>query len=145
MSIQYKSVAKGQPGVVGGGQAKYYAQIVRGREVKLREFITEIADSNTLNTADVMAVLESFLQLSGKFLSQGRKIDFGQLGSFSPSVLSTGADTPEAVSKSNIKRLKVNFRPSQLLQQKLSTVTYEKVANGTASQNPDVSDTPAAA
>ena len=142
MSIQYKSVEKGQPGVVGGGTPKYYAQIVRGREVKLRQFITEIADSNTLNTADVIAVLESFLQLSGKYLSEGRKIDMGQLGSFSPSVLSTGSDRPDEVNKNNIKRVKINFRPSSLLQDKLDTVKYEKVSDGSTSA-PD--ETPTAA
>ncbi len=130
MSIQYKSVAKGQPGVVGGGTPKYYAQIVRGREVKLRQFITEIADSNTLNTADVMAVLESFLQLSGKYLGEGRKIDMGQLGSFSPSLNSQGEETQEAVNKNSIKRVKINFRPSSLLQDKLDTAKFEKVTSG---------------
>lgn len=134
MSIQYKSVAKGQPGVVGGGTQKYYAQIVRGREVKFREFIQDIADLNTLNTADVLAVLETFLQLSGKYLSQGRKIDMGQLGSFSPSLLSTGADSADAVNKGNIKRVKINFRPSSLLNDKLDTVKFEKVSDGNASE-----------
>lgn len=133
MSIQYKSIAKGQPGVVGGGTPKYYAQIVRGREIKLRQFITEIADSNTLNTADVMAVLESFLQLSGKYLSEGRKIDMGQLGSFSPSLNSQGEETQEAVNKNSIKRVKINFRPSSLLQDKLDTAKFEKVSDGSAS------------
>ena len=128
MSVQYKAIAKGKPGVVGGGEEKYYAQIVRGREVTFRELIQEIADLNTLNTADVYAVLESFLQMSGKFLTRGRKINMGQLGSFSPSLQSAGEETPEGVNKNSIKRLKVNFRPSQLLQQKLDTVTYEKVA-----------------
>lgn len=142
MSIQYKSIAKGQPGVVGGGTPKYYAQIVRGREVKLRQFITEIADSNTLNTADVMAVLESFLQLSGKYLSEGRKIDMGQLGSFSPSLNSQGEETQEAVNKNSIKRVKINFRPSSLLQDKLDTAKYEKVTSGSSSA---VEETPAAA
>lgn len=144
MPIQYKSIAKGKPGVVGGGEQKYYAQIVRGREVKLREFINEIADSNTLNTADVMAVLESFLQLSGKFLSQGRKIDMGQLGSFSPSLNSQGEDTSDAVNKNSIKRVKINFRPSSLLQDKLDTAKFEKVSNG-ASDTPEVVQTPDAA
>ena len=127
MSIQYKAIAKGRPGVVGGGDRKFYAQIVRGRPIQFRTFIEEIADMNTLNTADVYAVLESFLQMSNKYLSQGKIIDMGQLGSFIPSLLSNAEETSEDVDSNTIKRLKINFRPSSLLKDKLSTVKYQKV------------------
>lgn len=129
MSVIYKPIKKGQPGVVGGGLPKYYAAIVRGRKLDLRSFVEEIAEMNTLNTADVFAVLESFLQMSTRHLSEGRTIDMGQLGSFSPSIRSTGEDTPEAVNKYSIKGFKVNFRPSSLLKDRLSTVKFEKVTN----------------
>ena len=135
MSIQYKAVVKGRPGVVGGGEKRYYAQIVRGRPIQFRNFIEEIAEMNTLNTADVYAVLESFLQMSNKYLSQGKIIDMGQLGSFVPNLLSNSEETIEDVDSNTIKRLKINFRPSGLLKDKLSTVKYQKVSNGNVSED----------
>lgn len=129
MPVSYKAVAKGTPGVAGGGEKKYYASIVRGRKVDLRTFVEEIAEMNTLNTADVFAVLESFLQMSTRHLSEGRLIDMGQLGSFSPSLQSIGEETAADVDRNSIKRLKVNFRPSSILSDRLSTVKFEKVRN----------------
>ncbi|MFH6983490.1 HU family DNA-binding protein [Marinoscillum luteum] len=132
MAVSYKTIAKGTPGVQGGGPKKYYASIVRGRKVDLRTFVEEIAEMNTLQTPDVLAVLEAFLQMTVRHLSEGRTIDMGQLGSFSPSLSSIGQDTPEKVSKHTIKKLNVNFRPSGLLSDRLSTVKFEKVSDGSA-------------
>ncbi len=128
MSVRYKVIEKGRPGVVGGGEKKFYATIVRSRPVMVREFIHDISDSNTLKPADVLAVLEMFLELAGKYLTAGRKIDMGQLGSFSPSIQSYGEETGAEVTRRSIRRLKVNFRPSEILQDKLSTTKFEKVS-----------------
>lgn len=130
MAVMYKTIARGEPGVAGGGEKKYYAAIVRGRKLDLRSFVEEIAEMNTLNTADVFAVLESFLQMSVRHLSDGRAIDMGQLGSFSPSIQSFGEDAADNVDRNSIRRFNINFRPSGLLKDRLSTVKFEKVKNG---------------
>ncbi len=129
MSIQFKAIGRGRPGVVGGGEIKYYASIVRDRRVDLRRFITQISELNTVNTADVYAVLESFLQLTTRHLSQGRTVDLGQLGIFSISVKSKGEDSPEDVNRGSIKNYKVLFRPSLEMKENLNRVKFEKVAN----------------
>lgn len=127
MSVDYKVIAKGQPGVAGGGKQKFYASIVRGKKVDLRTFMEEIAENNTLTTSDILAVLESFLQKSAKFLAEGRTVDLGQLGSFTVGLQSNGEETAAEVDKHSIKGLKVSFKPSADLTKKLSTVTYTKV------------------
>lgn len=131
MPIMYKAVPKGTPGVAGGGEQKYYASIVRGRKVDLRTFVEEIAEMNTLQTPDVFAVLESFLQMSVRHLSDGRAIDMGQLGSFSPAISSQGEETTGEVDRQSIRKLNINFRPSGLLKERLSIVKFEKVSNDT--------------
>ncbi len=130
MSVMYKSVARVEPGVLGGGQSKYYATIVRERPIELRKFATEIANMSTLTTTDVFAVLESFIDRLYVHLEEGRIVKMGEFGSFSPSINSTGADIPERVNQSSIKRFKVNFRPSALLSERLANVKFEKVING---------------
>lgn len=128
--IKFKSVEKGEPGVLGGGTPRFYASIVRNEKVDLRTLVEEIAESNTLNTADVLAVLESFLQMSTRHLSKGSAIDMGQLGTFSPSIQSLPEETAGDVDQNSIKRFKVNFRPSRILRDRLALVKYKKVSNG---------------
>ena len=138
MSVMYKSVSRPEPGILGGGTVKYYATIVRERPIELRKFATEIANMCTLTTVDVYAVLESFIIRLHSHLEEGRIVKLGDFGSFSPSILSLAADTPDEVQRGNIKRFKVNFRPSQLLQERLSVVKFEKIANGTSEQQIDL-------
>ncbi|UXP31501.1 hypothetical protein N6H18_14205 [Reichenbachiella agarivorans] len=126
MSVMYKSVPKTQPGVVGGGQIKYYASIVRERPVDIRKIATEISDMSTLTTIDVFAVLESFLLRMHAYMEQGRIVRLGDLGSFSPELTSSGENAPEEVDRNTIRKLRVNFRPSMELNDRLSHVKFEK-------------------
>jgi predicted histone-like DNA-binding protein len=128
----YKTVPKTQPGVAGGGQIKYYASIVRDRPVNLRKFASEISAKCTLNTGDVFAVLELFLQQLDYHMEDGRVIKLGDLGTFSPSLHSNGELTPEKVSSVNISNYRVVFKPSAYLADRLSRVKFEKMSNGTS-------------
>ena len=112
MPITFKSVAKGQPGVVGGGDTKYYATIVRNESVTLRTVATDLADRSTLTRADIYAVLESFMEKFPMYLVDGRSIHIGSLGSFYPSISSQGEINPADVDQYSINKLKVIFRPS---------------------------------
>ena len=46
MSIDYNVVERGQPGVVGGGEKKFYAQIVYGKEATVDELVKNIEISS---------------------------------------------------------------------------------------------------
>ncbi len=126
MSILYKAIAKTQPGVVGGGQIKYYAGIVRERPVNIRKIATDISGMCTLTSTDVFAVLESFLDRIHTYIEEGRIVKLGDLGSFSPALASQGEDEQADVDRSTIKKLRVNFRPSAELKSRLIRVTFEK-------------------
>ncbi|MEQ9424863.1 MAG: HU family DNA-binding protein [Cyclobacteriaceae bacterium] len=129
MSIMYKAIGRGQPGVVGGGETKYYPTIVRERNVDFRRFIKQIAELNTVNTADVYAVIDSMLQLLSRHLSQGRTIELGHFGNFSISLRTKSEETPEEVNQSSITGTKILFRPSKELKDNIAGVTFEKVEN----------------
>lgn len=125
----YKSVARPEPGVAGGGQIKYYATIVRERPVGLRKFANSIARTSRLNSSDVFGVLETFLDNLHEYLEEGRIVKLGDLGSFTPSINSIGTETAEEVSKSSIVRFKINFRPGPFLRKRLSQVEFSKVTD----------------
>jgi predicted histone-like DNA-binding protein len=128
MGVMYKVIEKGFPGVVGGGEKKFYASIVRGRKVEVRDLVEEIAEANTLQTTDAFAVVVSFFKSCGKHLSEGRIIDLGPLGKFIPSLSSGGEATPEEVDKNSIKKFKVLYRISPLLEKQFSIVDFDKVS-----------------
>lgn len=137
MSVKYKAVPMGTPGVVGGGTIKYYASINRDSKVELRTLLEEISELNVAHSGAVLAVLETFLSRVHYHLVNGRGIELGQLGSFYPSISSMPADTAEEVRKDHIKRFKVLFRPSKLLKTKLDAVTFEKITDGTEAADPE--------
>ncbi|MDR0754470.1 MAG: hypothetical protein LBF04_03685, partial [Prevotellaceae bacterium] len=56
MSIQIKSVERGQPGIAGGGVKKYYASPVHGKELTLESLTKAIEKTSTVNGADIRAV-----------------------------------------------------------------------------------------
>ena len=57
--LKYHPVQKGQPGVVGGGEQKFYASMTPKNHFTIKELSKEIADGRTLIPTDVMAVLIS--------------------------------------------------------------------------------------
>lgn len=130
MSVNYKAVEKGQPGVPGGGDKKHYASVVLKEQVELREMMRQIADRNTVNMPDVIAVVESFLEMFGQYIVDGRSINLGQLGYFTPSIRSYPEESAKDVNRSTIKDFRVNFRPSLLLKERLAAVRFQKVTDG---------------
>ncbi len=131
MSVLYKAVPKGQPGVVGGGTIKYYAGIIRQQPVQMRRFATEIAKMCTLTTTDIFAVLEAFLERLHSHMEDGRIIKLGDLGSFSPTLSSRAEESPGEVDHYTIAKMRVNFRPSKELQSRLSKVDFQKTGTAT--------------
>ena len=129
MSVMYKTVARAEPGVVGGGQTKFYPAIVRGRPIKLRKFATDITRTSRLATSDVYGVLEAFLDNLYAYLEEGRIVQLGDFGTFTPSINSQGVTDPTQVNQSAILRYKINFRPGPFLRKRLGEVDFEKITN----------------
>ena len=130
MSILFKTVARGRPGVVGGGETKYYASIVRKEPVTISTFATELADRCTLTRTDIYAVLESFMEKFPQYLADGRIIHFGALGNFSPSISSQGEIDPADVDQNTISKMRVIFRPSKKLKAILKMSEFKKAITG---------------
>jgi predicted histone-like DNA-binding protein len=131
MSVQFKVVRRAEPGVVGGGQYKYYASIKRDREVNMRRFVNAIWARSTVNVADVYAVIETFLQLIPEFLLEGQAIDLGPLGKFKMNISSIGHEQPELVSAYSISNTRLLFVPGFELKEKLRSMRFVKASDDT--------------
>ena len=138
MSIQFKTIRRTEPGVLGGGQHKYYAGIERDRKVEMRTFIKAIGARSTVNVADVYAVIETFLQLIPEYLLEGRAVDLGPFGKFSVNISSTGHELPEDVSVYSIRKTRVQFTPGDELKSQFIKPKFVKVENGDLALPTDV-------
>ena len=125
MPVKYVLVERGNPQ---NPQApkKFYAQAVSTGEASLKTIKTDISARSTVNPADVVAVIDTFVQIMIQELAQGKIVRFGDFGSFQLSVSSDGADTAEKFSSGMIRDARITFRPGSDLRDMIATLKYEK-------------------
>jgi predicted histone-like DNA-binding protein len=122
MAIDYKVIEKGQPGVVGGGEKKYYAKIVYGKEATVDEIVKNIEKFSALSESDIRGVIYAL-----ENVAQGRIVRLEKLGSFYPSISSRGEDEESAVSGNSIKKADVNYRAGKRILAALKNAGFTKV------------------
>ena len=127
MAIKFKVIERGQPGVPGGGEKKYYASTQANGELTLAGLTRTIEKSSTVSGADSRAVLYAMVDAMRDALENGQIVRMGELGSLRVSLKSNGEQTAEEVKTSSIKDAKVNFRPGNAIKEVLSKLTYTKV------------------
>jgi predicted histone-like DNA-binding protein len=125
MTVKYNVVERGNPGDPTAPK-KYYPSVSSSGRVKLRTLGKQIAEISTVSVPDTVAVLEALLALIPKELSNGNIVELGDFGSFRLRVQTEGAETPEAVSARQIKKVLPRFVPGKEFQQVLDTSEFEK-------------------
>ena len=98
----------------------YYANLAPVHPIGLDELAEEISGSCTLTVHDIKAVISALEERIFKSLRNGQSARFGDLGSFHPTLSSSGAATEEEFSKENIRGVKVRFTPSSKLRHEMS-------------------------
>lgn len=127
MTVKYKVIERGQPGVVGGGDKKFYANTVTNGELTLEKLTTRIEKNSTVGGADIRAVLYSLVEVMQDALDDGSIVRLGELGSLRISISSTGEAEEKDVSMHSIKGAKCIFTPGKELKQMLKNLEYQKV------------------
>ena len=127
MTVKYKVIERGQPGVVGGGEKKFYANAAGNGELSLERLTKRIAQSSTVGGADIRAVLYSMVEVMQDALEEGTIVRLGDLGSLRIGISSSGEVTQEKVSSQSIKGAKTIFTPGPELKKMLKNLHYEKV------------------
>ena len=125
--IEFSVIERGQPGVIGGGEKKFYAIIKRKGVISLENLSREIAGRSTMSEADVTGVLISMVESMETFLGEGYQIELGQLGSLRISLSSRGEQTTDEVSKFSIKKARILFRPGGKIERLLKALQYTKL------------------
>ncbi|MGP2570715.1 HU family DNA-binding protein [Ornithobacterium rhinotracheale] len=127
MPIKYKVIQKGQPGVAGGGEKKYYVSANLVGEKTLAGLTKEIEKISTVSGADIRAVLYALVDVMQTSLEEGNAVRLGELGSMRVSISSEGKSKEEEVTAASIKGAKVIFTPGKDLKKMLNNLTYEKL------------------
>ena len=77
MPIKFNVIEKGQPGAVGGGVKKQYANTVRMGEMTLDQLTTGIEKISTVSGSDIRAVLYAMVDVSIDALSNSKIVRLG--------------------------------------------------------------------
>lgn len=108
---------------------KHYAVVKTDGEATLKQLSKRIGTMSTVNSADVLAVLDSLLQVMQDELSQGRIVRFGEFGSFAISLSSEGKEKATDVTANSVKGAKLQFRPGKDLKNMIATLEYQKASD----------------
>ena len=126
MNIKYKVIGRGQPGVVGGGDKKYYASAKMSGKIDIDALTRDIEKISTVSGADIRAVLYALVDVAVNELADSNIVRLGDLGSFRVSIRSKGYTASHYVNESAIIGTKVIFSPGKKLKEMLKTLTYKK-------------------
>jgi len=126
MAIKYNLIEKGQPGVIGGGTKKWYANVALDGEISVDDLAKQIEKFSALSEADIRGVIIALENVIQENLNNGRVIRMDKLGSFYPALSSNGALTKEEFNSSFIKEAYVNYRPGKRIVDALKAVTFKK-------------------
>jgi predicted histone-like DNA-binding protein len=128
MAIQFRVIERGQPGVEGGGEKKFYATAVSSGETTLEDITALIEEASTVSGADIRAVLYAMVSIADRSLSSGQIVRLGDLGSLRMSISSDAADSADKVTSSTIKGVKTIFTPGPRLKDAMKLMKFEKVS-----------------
>ena len=103
MSVKYKVIERGQPGVPGGGTKKFYAAAVLSGEKTLAGLTRDIEKISTVSGADIRAVLYALVDVMTGSLADGYAVRLGELGSLRVSISSESKLVAEDVTADAIR------------------------------------------
>ncbi len=127
MAIKYKLVQKGEPGVVGGGTKKWYANIVNDGEMDIDDLVSEIEKFSALSEPDIKGVIVALENVIQKALADSKIVRLEKLGSLYPAISSGPADTEDAfAAKTMIKKVNVRYRAGKRIMDSMRNAGFKK-------------------
>ena len=119
--------------LVGTVVTNYFATAQYTEVMGIEKFARHIADhGTTYSRADIMAILYMAVDCMREQLLEGKKIRLGELGDFSLSLSSKGAETAEKFSSQNIHRVAVCWEPGSEFRNLLADAEFNLVATRSA-------------
>lgn len=70
-----------------------------------------IAEETTLNPMEAAMAIRQLRKVMQRLLLDGKSVKLGDWGTFNVTLNTEGADTREALTAHNVKRVNINFQP----------------------------------
>jgi predicted histone-like DNA-binding protein len=128
MPIKYKVIAKTLPGEPAGGKQKYYPLACPNGETTMDEIVEEIERFSALSDSDIRGTIISLVNVIKGKLCDGKIVRLEGLGSLYPTIISEGNEDAAKVGTTNIKRIKINYRPGRRLNKVVNNAEFKKVS-----------------
>lgn len=125
MPISYNVVERGEPGVAGGGESKFYASAKTTGETNIDKLIERIEKISTVSGADIRGVLYALVDVVPEEMAEGNIVRIGDLGSFRVSISSEGHESADDVSSNSITDSRVIFSPGDKFDRMLNNLTFQ--------------------
>jgi predicted histone-like DNA-binding protein len=126
MPIKIKAIERGEPGVTGGGQKKFYASVVINGELTLEDLTKAIEKICTVSGADIRAVLYALVDVSIDSLANGTIVRLGDLGSLRISISSEGKAKAADINGDIVKNVSIIFTPGPRIKEMLLSAKFQK-------------------
>lgn len=104
---------------VANGTVKFYPTIVSVTPMRLSGVIEQVEKQCTVSSADIKAVIDALEDVIVSAVKNGLSVRLGDLGSFRPTLSTSGQTERALVTAADIKRVRVRFTPSGSLARKL--------------------------
>lgn len=126
MPIKIKAIERGEPGVTGGGQKKFYASVVINGELTLEDLTKAIEKICTVSGADIRAVLYALVDVSVDNLAKGTIVRLGDLGSLRISISSEGKAKAADINGDAVKNVSIIFTPGPRIKEMFRLAKFQK-------------------
>ena len=102
------------------GKTRYIARPTRRQTIGLKEFSQMMAARSTVSRGDVSLVLNGLTDLMLELLEDNHSVRLDGLGIFSLSFKSEVADSPDQITYTSVKDIRLQFLPDKSIKQELS-------------------------
>ena len=111
---------------------KAYATSQINGELTLKQLSKRVSSQTTVSRADVVAVLTATVDNLLEALTEGKQVDFGELGKFRLQATSRGADSAEVFTATNITGVNIQYVPGEDLKTIFGALEFQPVASRAA-------------
>lgn len=106
-----------------------FARMPPAKKVELREFLDFMVQRGSAATRGLIkGFLSDVSDALALLLTEGRRVDLGDIGSFGLSLKSEAAATAEDFSDRNIKGVSIMFTPSRYLRHCLADIKFKRIS-----------------
>ena len=111
---------------------KAYATSQINGELTLKQLSKRVSSQTTVSRADVVAVLTATVDNLLEALTEGKQVDFGELGKFRLQIASIGTEKLTAITAAHITGVNIQYVPGEDLKTIFGTLEFQPVASRAA-------------